>query len=492
MILLPTAKRLSVFLLIFVLAMACKQPETIIVDRDPETATAGDTTDQSQTGRQAASFQQLNIGELEPIRSLDPLLATNSAETRAIQLLYEGLVRFDETGTITPAIAREWSSSNDRRQYTFHLRSDVFFHNSEVFGSGTGRKLTANDVRFVFERMAHNDVPPHAAELFMNIEGFDAYFREQRLLYKPSLRTLDKINGIRTPDDTTVVFELNEPDPDFLQKLASPLAVVYPREATRRNTDSFAAVGSGPFTLSQQSSDSSFIFSKFNNYYGASDVQLNRVDVISSSNESALFQALEEGDIHFLPALGPSLARRVLSADMSLAMPYANRYALEEAGEIQYTLRRHLSSSLSQGQAAALAQLAQNNGETLFDPFGPLLADTSYMKTEADVPPTGSLNTEAPATEDPYATAFLLQLSELLANQGGMLAINDVRIPTQQTGVFMSRYSELLPTVDWSRHPEVASFTIQQYSLKRQNIQHLAANRYSWWINLRKTELPAD
>src|SRR5690625_3727588 len=117
---LPFAKHLLFFVFILALAAGCKQPETIVIDRDPDT-TAADTLDQPPAERQDASFNRLNIGEYQPINSLDPLLADNATAMRAIQLIYEGLLRFNETGDIAPALAQRWSVENNGRRYIFHL-----------------------------------------------------------------------------------------------------------------------------------------------------------------------------------------------------------------------------------------------------------------------------------------------------------------------------------------------------------------------------------
>lgn len=484
-----SVKNTCALFLIIVVGAACKQPETIVVDRDPETVVSPDTLDQAPDEPRDATFQQLNIGELQSISSLDPLLAATTSDLRAIQLLYEGLVRFSETGEIVPAIAQEWSIDNSNRRYTFHLRPDVYFHNSDVFGSGTGRKLTSGDVKFVFERMAKRNVPPHTAQLFMDIAGFNPYFQEQRQIYNSRLRQLEGISGIQTPNDTTVVFQLNQPDPDFLQKLAIPLAVIYPKEAINNARDGFAVVGTGPFAFSQRSNDSTYVFSRFDNYYAASDIQLNRIDVITSDNELSLFEAMEAGNIHYLPELGPALSQQVLTEDAEFVTSYGDRYTLSRSDSIEYVLRRYLPSGLSQDRAADIAQLAENNATSLFSALGPAVTPSSFSTDDSKISSMSNLNLEASATDDPYAKVFLQQLSDLLEEQDGQLTINDILVPTQQTGLFVTRHLPHFPFMEWEGHPATISFTIQPLSLKRQNIENLVPNRYSWWIDPRGVEL---
>src|SRR5699024_11266686 len=102
---------------------------------------------------------------------------------------------------------------------------------------------------FVFERMANNNVPPRAALLFMDIEAMHDYYQGQRHVYNSALRQLSGISGITVPSDSTVVFRLNHPDRDFLKKLATPRAVIYPKEAVGNDVESFKPVGSGPYAF---------------------------------------------------------------------------------------------------------------------------------------------------------------------------------------------------------------------------------------------------
>ena len=50
----------------------------------------------------------------------------------------------DEDLKVQPSIAKSWEISENGRIYTFHLRSDVNFHDHELFEGGKGRKVIAN------------------------------------------------------------------------------------------------------------------------------------------------------------------------------------------------------------------------------------------------------------------------------------------------------------------------------------------------------------
>ena len=62
-------------------------------------------------------------------RTLDPALSTDIYAVTLIQQIFDGLVQFDQSLNIIPAIATSWKVSRDKLTYTFTLRKDARFHN---------------------------------------------------------------------------------------------------------------------------------------------------------------------------------------------------------------------------------------------------------------------------------------------------------------------------------------------------------------------------
>ncbi|WP_298298135.1 ABC transporter substrate-binding protein [Hydrotalea sp.] len=60
--------------------------------------------------------------------------------------LYNTLVELDSNPQIKPSLAKSWEISSNGLIYTFHLRTDVYFHNNAIFTGGKGRLCTAQDV----------------------------------------------------------------------------------------------------------------------------------------------------------------------------------------------------------------------------------------------------------------------------------------------------------------------------------------------------------
>jgi len=79
----------------------------------------------------------------EQVPRTDPALVDSTEEAEVLPSVFEGLTR-DVGAGIAPWLATEWRVEDRGRKYRFRLREDVRFHD--------GRRLTARDVRYSYER----------------------------------------------------------------------------------------------------------------------------------------------------------------------------------------------------------------------------------------------------------------------------------------------------------------------------------------------------
>lgn len=140
-------------------------------------------------------------------------------------MMYNGLIMWnlaDGYRTIVPALATEWSASEDGTVYTFKLREGVTFHNGEPF--------SANDVVATFNRIIS---PPDN----VSISGI----REQ----------VSMVESVTAVDDMTVEFKLVRPTPFFLEVLAGDGMIIYSAAELEANDFDLRGVtvpaGTGPF-----------------------------------------------------------------------------------------------------------------------------------------------------------------------------------------------------------------------------------------------------
>jgi ABC-type transport system substrate-binding protein len=147
----------------------------------------------------------------------DPARSYDDLAWNLLSVTSDGLVGFKRVGgvegnTLVPDLATALPvPANGGRTYTFQLREGLRFSN--------GRIVKASDVRFTMERIFKVTSP--GLGFYAGIVGGRACKQ------KPG--RCDLSGGVVADDVArTVTFRLREPDPEFLHKLALPLAFVVP------------------------------------------------------------------------------------------------------------------------------------------------------------------------------------------------------------------------------------------------------------------------
>jgi ABC-type transport system substrate-binding protein len=465
------------------LMIACSSSKNSVVTVNAPTVSSSKPDTLSESKTTGGTFQSITIWENQPIHTLDPLFVTNESEMRVIQLIYEGLVRFNSQGKIVPAIAKKWIINDQHRQFKFILKQNIFYQDNSIFASGRGRQLKPEDIKKDFERMAHADVPPCAAKLFMDIHGFEPYFQEQHKVYRPSERQFHGISGIKIKNDSTIVFSLVHSDEHFLQKLASPYAVIYPPKAAK--SGNFKTVGTGPFKLAQQRADSLYIFARFANYHEKNQPGLNRIDVITSSNGMALLQALKGGSIDLIPELGPQQMQQVSQKNGSLKSSFSQKYHLlkpEERSAV-YVLQYNSGADLPENAVIHTLSSVADQG---FFPGLPSNAIQFRWSFSGGGSSAAANSLSSSYISDPFIRTFYLTLAKKLKAHNIAFKVKKTRVVNRTIPLQMTRL--VAPYAQFQRNGKnkpLGTFTVKIWALEGNYVHHLSFNRYPWWINLR-------
>ena len=164
-------------------------------------------------------------------QTLDPARISDIYSLSVSQQIFDGLVHFDQTLTITPALAEFWKASRDGLTWTFTLRKGVRFHH--------GREVTAEDVVYSLTRLLDPRTRSGAADLFSNVMGARE-FREGRA---------KTVAGLAAKDRYTVQIVLNEAVGPFVAVLAVGHAKIVPKDVVEQLGEGFGVqpVGTGPF-----------------------------------------------------------------------------------------------------------------------------------------------------------------------------------------------------------------------------------------------------
>ncbi|WP_084863606.1 ABC transporter substrate-binding protein [Salibaculum halophilum] len=168
----------------------------------------------------------LIVGQIAEPKALDPAAVTAVNDFRILMNVFDGLVRYkDGTLEVEPALATDWTISDDGTVYTFNLREGVTFHD--------GTPFNAEAVVFNFERMLNEDHPYHDTGPFPLAFFFSA------------------VESVEALDDTTVEFTLNAPYAPFLSNLAYPTGLIVSPASVEDHGEEVGRnpVGTGPFTF---------------------------------------------------------------------------------------------------------------------------------------------------------------------------------------------------------------------------------------------------
>ncbi|HKJ32937.1 MAG TPA: ABC transporter substrate-binding protein [Balneolales bacterium] len=494
--------------LLFFVVSCSQKTETVVVKQTPTVAaenqpyTPSDTTNENE--------QVLNYGELNNIVSLDPLFALNNASQRLITLIYEGLVSYGPNGNIQPALAKSWNVSDDSLTYTFHLRTNDYYQDNECFTSGLGRRVTANDVKQTFQRMCELRVPPEAAHMFMAIHGFDAYFKEHHQIFSKKERTLNDIPGIIVQNDSTLQIELDVKDTHFLQKLASPYAVVYPHEALNFNDKDLAQnpVGSGPFQVDAMQNDSLIVLDKNKNYWkkdaqGKQLPYLDQIRVENIKNETRLYKQFVTGQIQYIPSMGPDMIHTLID-NGKLKPSIQTKYNLQNPGTESIQLNFNPMNRYGITHSEALTFLSDFSFSTFANWLGSSTVNLQYQATGKEVSNKdnlflkygkGNKNNNAITfayTLDPMGLQFTKTISDSLDKDYNVLLVKSP-VVSRATSFYVERLQNYYTDDSHPRSSnELLRFSYKRYALSNQDVKNIVLNQFPWWQNLDKVTVSSN
>jgi peptide/nickel transport system substrate-binding protein len=197
---------------------------------------------------------------------LDPVLITSKlADDIALQV-YDRLVTFDSLLRPQPELARRWEISADGKRYTFHLRTDVRFHDDPCFPGSIGRRMTAADVVYSLTRACDPLAKTTAFWIFKDkVHGATRFYTARAR----GETTITAIEGITATDDSTVIIELERPYTPFLLQLANAFGCIVPHEAVEFYGENFFRhpVGTGPFRFGWWKDDYGMLLIRNEHYW---------------------------------------------------------------------------------------------------------------------------------------------------------------------------------------------------------------------------------
>jgi len=204
---------------------------------------------------------------------INPVLTQHSVSAALMELIFDSLVRIDNRGNIIPGLAESWSVSDDRLEYTFHLRKNVFFHD--------GVECTAEDVKFTYEsiRDPKNQSP-----------------------WKTNTELVDRWNVI---DAHTLKMTLRQPFTQILYKLVREIAPKHllKGQELQSAATNYHPIGTGPFRFKSWDKTTNQIELQANPNYFEGRPYLDTIVVKTYPDNTSLWSGLMRGEVDFVKYL---------------------------------------------------------------------------------------------------------------------------------------------------------------------------------------------
>ena len=230
-------------------------------------------------GSKGGDGDNLIIGTTESVTAVDPAGSYDFGSWELQYQIFQQLMSIPAGGD-TPEPNAADCKQDDPKKITCTLVEGLKFSN--------GNDLTSSDVKFSMERnIAIND-PNGSAVLLGSISDGDEK--------APKLAD----GAVETPDDTTVVFNLNKADLTFMKVLTTATASIvdeetYPADKLLADDKS---VGSGPFTLAQYKPKEQAVFEANDKYTGDNKAKTKRIFLKFFGSNGPLKTAIENGSVN--------------------------------------------------------------------------------------------------------------------------------------------------------------------------------------------------
>ena len=263
----------------------------------------------------------LVFGLENEVTNLDPIKIPNIYALQVAGQIYEGLVGLDKDNHPIPLLAESWNHSSDFTLWKFKIRNRIFFHEDTCFGPKLTRDVTAEDVRYSFQRMVSKESSSGFA-LIDAIKGVQEY----------QAGTSPTIAGLRVISPDTFVVELVKGEPFFLHRITSPLFCVFPKEAVDLGSEAFGrtkAIGTGPFRLLRRS-DAEVVLVKNQKYWGTSNGNLSEIRFAVIKNDQIRLTELKNNKIHMM-GVPLSLASAIIQVEQGNPISPALKVPLRDS-----------------------------------------------------------------------------------------------------------------------------------------------------------------
>jgi peptide/nickel transport system substrate-binding protein len=239
---------------------------------DEEDVTADEDEDEDEDAAEDGEPQYggtFRMGFDTSPEGFDPHDATNFASLNIFEHVYDTMFEFDEELELVNSLCESYEVV-DEVTYQFEIRDDVTFHD--------GKELTAEDVKYSFERMIDPD---------------NAF---------PRVAWFGRLDSVEVDDDHTCTFTLSEPFAPFLNYMGIQNSAIVDQNMVEEHGDLMgveSANGTGPFRLVSYDADREARLEAFEDHWREGIPYLDEIQWMIQSDEQSRVAAIraDEADM---------------------------------------------------------------------------------------------------------------------------------------------------------------------------------------------------
>lgn len=326
----------------------------------------------------------LTIAARQDVATFDTGNLDTGFQVQYWQPVYDTLLKYSPDGTVEPNMATEFSYNDDNTVLTLKLRDGITFTDGTVFD--------ASVVKANIEHLQQGS-------------GVSVYM-------------VGSVESVDTPDDSTVVITLAQPDPAFTYYLALVAGAMASPAAF--GTDSFATapIGSGPYTLDADATirGSQYVFVRNADYWNPERYPYDKITVKPMDDLTARYNAIKSGQVN-VADLDPSLMSDLENTDLNIGTARTGWLGLiifDRDGSLNKALgdvrvRQALNYAID--GSAIVDNLFEGQGSPSQQIFNPLSA--AYVEANDNRYPYDVEKAKALLAEAGYASGFDLVLPDM-------------------------------------------------------------------------------
>jgi oligopeptide transport system substrate-binding protein len=241
--------------------------------------------------------------------TLDWNRAHTLVETYVLMNIMEGLITFDSSLKVQPALAEKWTVSKDGRTYTFKIRPSVKWTD--------GVPLRAKDFVYSWRRLLQPTTAAAYAYFLFDVEGAEDFNRGR-------IKDFSQV-GVKALDDMTFQVRLTRPVAHWIYIPTFWVTFPLREDVVEKHGSAWATPGRmvtiGPYTLAAHDHDQRVVL-KANPTYHSLRGNIDQIVGLIIKDDSSALSLYETGKLDFLTDIASTDLKRLAGRRDLKTFPY--------------------------------------------------------------------------------------------------------------------------------------------------------------------------